>query len=83
MEEKIKRIISDVNDEAVSYTGTNLLGDGIIDSFELIDIISHLEEELDIEIDARYVNDENFANCDSIINLIRNLTQNSTDKTSN
>lgn len=73
MEEKIKRIISDINDDVVSYTGTNLLGDGIIDSFELIDIISRLEEELDIEIDARYVTDENFANCDSIIRLVKIL----------
>ncbi len=73
MEEKILNILGKVNEDILSYTGENMIGDGIIDSFELIEIVNRLEEELDIEIDGEYVVVQNFANKDAVIALIKNI----------
>lgn len=73
MEKKILEILEDVNEEILSYDGNNMMVDGIVSSFEIIEIISTIEEEFDIEIDAKYVVAENFRNKESIIELIRLL----------
>lgn len=73
MKEKIFEIIRSINEDALSYTGTRMLEEGIIDSFELIDIISGIEEEFGIEIDARYVTSENLPNVEGIVELIERI----------
>ena len=74
MEEKILEILEDVNEEILTYTGKNMVEDDIVDSFELIDIVGELEEAFDVEIDAKYVIEENFGNKDNIIKFIKKLT---------
>ena len=76
MEEKILDIIGNVSEELLTYTGTNMVDDDILDSFKLISLISELEEAFGIEIDAEYVTEENFGNKDCIITLIKKITQN-------
>lgn len=73
MEEKILKILEEVNEELPSYTGNNMLKDGLVNSFELINIIGELEDAFDIEIDASYVVEKYFGNKDRIIELIRML----------
>lgn len=75
MEEKILKILGDINGQLLSYTGNNMLKDGLLDSFELIDMIGELEDEFDIEIDAAYVVEEYVGNKDRIIALIKMLLQ--------
>ena len=74
MEEKILEILAGTNEEILTYTGPNMVDDDIIDSFELIAIISRLEDEFDIEIDAGDVTEENFGNKDRVIALIKRMT---------
>ena len=59
----------------IYYNGDNLMGDGVISSFEILNIVSDLEEEFDIEIDAKYVIAENFKNKEAIIALVRRLME--------
>lgn len=73
MEEKILEIMGNINKEILNYTGQNMLRDGIIDSFELIEIVTDLEDAFDIEIDAGYVVEENFKNKEGVIELMRML----------
>lgn len=73
MEEKILEILKDCNEELLTYTGDNMVKDGIIDSFELIEIVTDLEDTFDIEIDAKYVVEAHFGNKDTIIELIKKL----------
>ena len=70
MKEKIFEIIRGINEDVLSYTGTRMLEEGIIDSFELIDIISEIEDALNIEVDARYVTSENLPNAEGIVALV-------------
>ena len=73
MEEKLMEILGDINEEILTYEGTNMMADGIIDSFGLVSIISQLEDEFDLEINAEDVTVENFANKECIIGLLKNL----------
>ena len=75
MEEKILSILEEVNDEILTYDGSNMIFDGIIDSFEIVEIISNIEEEFDIEISAENVVAANFANKDTIIGMVREIMQ--------
>ena len=70
MREKIMKLIGDVNEDVLSYTGDNMVGDGIVDSFEIIEIISEIEEAFDIEIDAKYVTAETLTNVEGIVALV-------------
>lgn len=73
MEEKIKEILEDINGDIVSYDGNAMLEEGIIDSFDVVDIVSRLEEEFGLEIDAEYVVANNFANMDAIIAMMKKI----------
>ncbi|HJJ28325.1 MAG TPA: hypothetical protein O0X70_02920 [Methanocorpusculum sp.] len=72
-EERIVKVLANVNEKILTYDGPNMMEDGTLDSFELIEIVSQLEEEFDFEIDAEYAVIENFGNKDTIIALMKKL----------
>lgn len=73
MEKKIREVLEDINEGIISYDGDSMLEDGIIDSFDVIEIMSRLEEIFDVEIDAEYAVSENFSNADSVINMMKKV----------
>lgn len=68
MKEKVLKILQDVNESIVD--GANLIDEGIVDSFEVVNIVAELEEAFDIEIDAEDVVAENFETVDSITAMV-------------
>lgn len=68
MKERVIEILTGIN--PMIKSGVNLISEGIIDSFEVVNIVMELEEEFKIEIDPEDVIAENFASVDSIIRLI-------------
>lgn len=75
MEEKILAILEEHCEEALTYEGNSMMEDGIIDSFTVINVVGDLEDEFDIEIDAKYVVAENFRNKEAIIALVAKLLE--------
>lgn len=75
MEEKILEILKEHCKKALDYAGDSMMEDGVIDSFTVINVVSDLEEEFDIEIDAKYVIAENFRNKEAIIALVARLLE--------
>ncbi len=75
MEEKIRRIIEEIDPEILTYNGSNMMEDGTVDSFEVIEIVSALEDEFGMEIDASYVIAENFADLDAIVRLMEKVKE--------
>lgn len=73
MRDKILEVLENINPIIINYEGSTLLEDGIIDSFELIDIVSAIEDELKIEINAELVVAENFANKDTIVKMVEDI----------
>ena len=75
MEEKVLEILEEYCEEAIDYTGDNMMEEGIIDSFTVINIVSELEDAFDIEVDAKYVVADNFRNKEAIIDLVKRLLE--------
>lgn len=73
MREKILEILADAEEDILTYEGNNMMEDGIINSFAVIELVSDLEDAFDIEIDAKYVVAENFANKEAIIALVEKI----------
>lgn len=75
MEEKVLKILEDQCEEILDYEGDNMLADGVIDSFTIVNIVVEIENELDIEIDAEYVVADSFRNKETIIALIKRVME--------
>lgn len=73
MEEKVLEILEDVNEELLTYTGNNMMEDGLVNSFSFITMISELEDAFDIDIDPTLLEEEYFGNKDRIIKTIKEL----------
>ncbi len=76
IKEKIDEILDDINPSIASYTGGDLIGDNIIDSFDIVDIAFAIEEEFNIEIDAAYVIKENFCTAENVAKLVQKIVEN-------
>lgn len=74
MEEKVLELLKEIDEEILEYEGENLFEEGLLDSFLVIDLVSELEEAFDIEIDAKYVLEENFRTKENIIGLVKKVT---------
>ena len=75
MEEKVLEILEEYCEEALTYEGDNMMEEGVIDSFTVINIVSELEDVFDIEVDAKYVGADNFSHKEAIIDLVKRLLE--------
>ena len=75
MKEKVLAVLERVNKEIVLYDGDNLFDAGILNSLQTVDLVAELEDELDIDIDAKYVVEANFKTKEAIIALVERVTQ--------
>lgn len=73
MEEKVLDLLKEIDEDILEYEGDNLFEAGLLDSFLVIDLVSELEEAFDVEIDAKYVLEENFRTKEKIIKLVKDL----------
>lgn len=73
MRDRIIAVVEETNPEVSKYQGNNMMGDGTIDSFEVIEIVTALEDEFDIEIDASLVVADNFKNMESIVKMMEGI----------
>ncbi len=79
MEEKIWDILSDIEPEILEYQGDNMIVEGIIDSFMVIEIVNSIEDQLDIDIDASFVVAKNFRNKYTILQLVEKIVAGKTE----
>ena len=73
MEQKLLEILAEINEDILEYDGDSLIEDGLLDSFQVVDLVGMLEEEFDIEIDAELVIVENFETKEAIMNLLKGI----------
>ena len=73
MEDKILEILEEVNEDILTYDGENMYEEGVISSMDVVEIVSELEAEFDIEIDIDDIVAKNFANKETIIELVKGL----------
>ena len=68
---RLKRILSSLHPEIEIDRETRLLDDGILDSLDIVTLITDLNDEYRISIGAEDITPRNFQNIDSIERLIR------------
>lgn len=71
MNERIMSILCEVCPEVDFETETELIDDGILDSFSVIQIVTNLMEEFDIYIDADDIEPENLNSFEAICELVQ------------
>ena len=70
MREKILEILQDLRPELDFTESNDFIGDGYLDSFDMIGLVSALDKEFGISILGEDIIPENFANLESIINIV-------------
>jgi acyl carrier protein len=68
--EKIYAILEELRPEFNYRESQDFIEDGYLDSFDVVSLISMLEEEYHISIDGLDIVPENFVNIESICNLL-------------
>ncbi|MHC1773549.1 MAG: acyl carrier protein [Flexilinea sp.] len=68
--ENIYDILQSIRAESDFRTSNDFIGDGLLDSFDIITLVSELEDKFTILIDALDIIPENFCSVDSIIKMI-------------
>jgi len=71
--EELIRILEEVKPDVDYAAETALWDDGIIESLELMQIISELENEFDIEIGMENLLAENFNSAEAMYKLVKEL----------
>ena len=75
MKEKILAILSDIRPDIEFENEEKLVSDGLLESFDLVQLVATLEEEFDVEIAGRNITKENFDSLDRIAKLMESLTK--------
>lgn len=75
MRERIMQVLQTVNPKFDKYWDVDFLEEGLIDSFEITNIIMQLEQEFAVEIDPELIVPENFCSLEAIETLVKQIIQ--------
>lgn len=72
MKEQIIKILTELRPEFdFSQEGQNFIEEGMLDSFDMVSLVSELDSTFGISIDGMDILPENFATLDAIVNLLK------------
>ena len=74
MEELIE-LLEEIKEDVDFTVETALIDDGILDSFDILQIISALNEEYDISIPASEIIPDNFNSAESLLKMVERLQE--------
>ena len=73
--EELLDILAEIKDDVDFETEDKLIDDGILDSFDILQIISALNDEYDISIPASEIIPENFNSAESLWDMVQRLQE--------
>ena len=74
--EKLLEILKEVRDDVDFENEQHLIDDEILDSFDIVDIVSEISSEFDVNKTVNELLPENFNSADAMWNLIETLKNN-------
>ena len=74
MKDRILGQLRQINADADFESSADFIEDGLMDSFEIVNLVSGLEDTFSIEISGRDIVPENFVNLSAIETMIRKYT---------
>ena len=72
MEQELMDILTDLRPDVDFETETALIDDGLIDSLDIVAVVTELMEAFDVELGVDDLTPENFNSVDAIVELIEN-----------
>ena len=73
--EKLLEILEEINPNADYENCTTLIKDGILTSFMILNLVSELEDEFDIEISPAELTPANFNSAEALMKMIERLQE--------
>ena len=73
MKEQLMGVLEEIRPDVDFENETALIDDGILDSFDVVSIISELDNEFDVQVRINELDPENFNSAESIWNLVQEL----------
>ena len=70
MKERILTILNQLGADRDYENSKDFLDEGLLDSFEIVELVGKLEEEFNIEISGKDIIPENFINLETIQKLV-------------
>lgn len=70
MKEKVLEILTNIRPEFDFTDDVNFIEEGMLDSFDIVTLVSDLDSTFGISIDGVDIVPDNFSSVDSIINLL-------------
>ncbi|MCO5723314.1 phosphopantetheine-binding protein [Robiginitalea marina] len=70
MKENILSFLAEIRPECDFENSMNFIEEGLLDSFDIVSLVTSLDEEFKISIEGTDIIPENFANLDSIERLL-------------
>ena len=70
MKHKVIKILKEIRPEFDFTQDLNFIENGMLDSFDIISLVSALDEQFEISIDGMDILPENFVSIDSIVSLL-------------
>lgn len=71
--DELIRILEEIRPDIDFESETELIDGGVLDSFDIISIVSEVNDAFDIEIDVTDILPENFNSAEAILELIEKL----------
>ena len=71
MKERVLKILNDLRPEFDFSQAVNFVEEGMLDSFDVINLVTTLDEEFGISIDGTDVLPDNFSSIDAIERLLK------------
>lgn len=73
--EKLLEILKGIRPDVDFENETALIDDGILDSFDVVSIISELDNEFDVQVRITELDPENFNSVEAIWQLVQTLKE--------
>ena len=73
--EKMMEILKSIRPDVDFANEKKLIDDGVLDSFDIISIVSEFDEAFDVEIDVEELEPENFNTVEAMWELITRLQE--------
>lgn len=75
MKERVMEILKDIRSDVDFENCTALIDDDILESLDIVSIVSEFNDEFDVEISVEDLLPENFNSVDAMVELIRNAQE--------
>lgn len=73
--ERLIRILSELHDDVDFSSEIHLIDNGILDSLDIVTLITEINDEFDVSIPAEEIIPENFNSANAIMALINKLDE--------